>query len=89
MNNATSEGLKEVGRWVVLLVISWVIAQTLGQVNAIPESLKVNIWVLNYSIPVRELFVFGLTFSGRFVDKWRFEKTKADPKTETKGILPF
>lgn len=89
MNKPIFEGIKEVGRWGLLLAISWLVVQLLGQVNSIPETLNIKVWVFSLPIPVREVFVFGLTFLGRFTDKWRFERTKAQPKVETKGILPF
>ncbi len=89
MNKPIFEGIKEVGRWGLLLAISWLVVQLLGQVNSIPETLNIKVWVFSLPIPVREVFVFTLTFVGRFADKWRFENTKVQPKVETKGILPF
>lgn len=84
-----TESVKEVLRLVVLFVGSWIVVQLLGQVNSVPSILNVNVWVFQFPLPVRESFIFVLTFAARFFDKWRYEHTKEQPKVETKGILPF
>ena len=98
MKNPQLKGLKEVMRWVVLfvgsMVISWIITETLKQITAVPEVFNVKVWVFTYAIPVRELFTFGLTFAGRYADKYLHELSKqnlykSDGSQTVKGILPF
>lgn len=91
MSNAQIEGLKEVGRWVVLFVISWIITATLDQATQIPEAYPVKVWVFTYTIPVRQLIVFLLTMLGRYVDKWLHvsRKEKLPEHHEPMGIIPF
>lgn len=83
------ESTKEIARWVILFAISWVITETLKQVNLVPEFANVKVWVFAYTLPIRAGLQFALTFAGRFVDKYLFEKSKDNPRTETKGLLPF
>lgn len=88
----TWEGIKEVARWVVLFLVSWLITETLKQVTAIPEIANVKVWVFVYTVPVRAGVVFLLTFTGRWVDKYLFEKSKDETKfaaDKPKGLLPF
>lgn len=95
MKNPKIEGLKEVMRWVVLfagsLVISWIITETLKQITNVPEVFNLKVWVFTYAIPVRELFTFGLTFAGRYVDKYLHEASKGFTLdgSKPKGLLPF
>lgn len=98
MKNPNIEGLKEVARWVVLFlvssIISWFITETLKQITAVPEVFNLKVWVFTYAIPVRELFTFGLTFTGRYVDKYLHESSKQTKEhvvgsATPKGILPF
>ena len=98
MKNPKLEGLKEVLRWVILfagsMVISWVITETLKQITAVPEVFNLKVWVFTYAIPVRELFTFGLTFAGRYADKYLHEASKqniykASEGESLKGLLPF
>ena len=97
MKNPKLEGLKEVLRWVILfagsMVISWFITETLKQITAVPEVFNLKIWVFTYALPVRELFTFGLTFLGRYADKYLHEVSKQNlyksSDTGLKGILPF
>lgn len=79
------ESLKEVLRWVVLFVFSWVITETLKQIVAIPEYANVRVWVFVYSIPVRMMFQFLLTGAGRWIDRAIHDASW----TRLKGILPF
>ena len=83
------EGLKEVARWGVLFAISWFITETLKQLNVVPEFYNLKFWEFSYLLPLRYSLQLGLTFAGRFVDKYLFEKTKQDNSTETKGLLWF
>ena len=89
ISKANIEAAKEVLRWVVLFVLSWIVTETLKQAVAIPEFYQLHVSVFVYMIPLRAGIVFALTMVGRYADKWLFEKTKADSSTDTKGILPF
>lgn len=89
MSKPNIEAVKEVARWLVLFVASWIVTEMLTQSSAIPEFHKLDVWVFSFMIPVRTAIVFGLTFVGRYLDKWMFTKTHEDPKVETKGFLPF
>jgi hypothetical protein len=71
------EGAKEVARWLVLFVASWIITNTISQLGKIPESAEVKLWVFAYVIPVRLLFNIVLTFIGRYIDKVLHEIGKA------------
>lgn len=94
MPTPTKEGLKELGRWVALyavsFVASWFIAETLSQVILVPEFFTVKLWVFSYLIPIRQLFTLGLTFLGRFVDKYLHElgKQKEDESLKL-GLTRF
>ena len=77
------EGAKEVARWLVLFVVSWLITQTIAQIGKVPESAKVELWVFSYVIPVRMLINLVLTFVGRFVDKVLYEIGKAREERST------
>lgn len=97
MKNPKIEGAKEVLRWVTLFVVSfvvsWFITETLKQVANVPEVFNFKVWVFSYNVPLRELFTFGLTFVGRYVDKYLHEVAKQGkaiyemPKPS--GLLPF
>lgn len=98
MKNPNTEGLKEVARWIVLFlvssVVSWFIAETLKQITQVPEVFNLKLWVFTYAIPVRSLFTYGLTFAGRWLDKYLHESSKqtkgyAIGSATPKGILPF
>jgi hypothetical protein len=82
------EAVLEVLRFVVLFVISWIITETLKQINLVPSFLTVKIWVFSYLLPVRDMLTILLTMTGRFIDKMLFEKRKMQTGTG-KGILPF
>lgn len=86
------EGIKEVLRWALLFVISWIITVVLAQINAVPETHRLALWVFVFDIPVRAILLFTLTFIGRYIDKVRFERSKEkmlrlDEKPS--GLLPF
>lgn len=87
---AVLEGIKEVARWVVLFAVSWVITQTVAQINLVPEFFTLKVWVFSYLIPVRLAFNVGLTMLGRFVDKMLYElgKSKGDENMK-KGLTRF
>lgn len=80
------EGLKEVARWVVLFVVSWLITETLSQMGAVPEFATVKLWVFNYVIPVRLLVNFLLTMLGRFIDKALYTAGKMIEEKSKKPI---
>jgi len=87
MKNAYVEALKEVGRWIICLIIGWVIAETLKQINAIQEFQRIKLWVFVYEIPVRLMIQTLLTLAGRAVDKYSHEREKLGLSTLIK--LPF
>jgi len=94
MTKPNLEAVKEVARWLVLFIISWVITETLKQTATIPEWATIKVWVFVYAVPVRSLITFGLTFAGRYADKYIYEKSKqiallAENVTKVKGLLPF
>ena len=82
---ALLEAGKEVLRWVVFFAISWVITETLKQIDLVPEFATVKVWVFTYLLPVRSMVQFGLTFLGRAADKFVHEWNA----TKLRGILPF
>lgn len=84
---AMSEGLKEVARWIVLFILSWLITETIAQLELVPEFYTLKVWVFTYLIPVRLAFNLGLTLLGRFVDKWLHEFGKLSGKETLKGGL--
>jgi hypothetical protein len=89
MKNPKIEALKEVARWVVFFVISWIVTSMLAQINLVPESQEIKAWVFTFSIPVRQMFLIGLTLVQRFADKYRYVTTKQDFSIKTQGLLPF
>lgn len=90
MKNAKIEGLKEVARWAILLLVSWIITETSKQFIAIPEFTHIKVWVLVYTIPVRYLFTTVLALIGRWVDKYLFEVGKLERfSSDWKGLLGF
>jgi len=94
--NALKETLKEAGRWILLFIISWIITSTLTQIDVVPESQEVRVWVFTYVIPVRLLVNLALTAAGKLVDKYLHEKETEKPKSEqnngwlgVKGLTGF
>lgn len=63
------EWIKEGARWVGLFIFAWFTGETLKQVNLVPEKYDLHVWVFTYSLPIRAMFVLGLTVVSRFVDK--------------------
>lgn len=93
-NGPAWEGTKELLRWAVFFVISWLITATLGQISLVPENYTLNIWVFSYNLPLQLLLTTALTSAGRFADKYMFAKSKEETGTKgttdtPKGILPF
>jgi hypothetical protein len=98
---ALIEAAKEVGRWIVLSILSWFITETLNQVVMIPSTYELRVWVFVYSIPLRFLFQTGLTLLGRAIDKYLYKlpnwsfwtdllgKKKLDGLQVSDGLLPF
>lgn len=77
---------KTVGRWIVLFVISWMIGETLKQADLVPEVYRMKVFVFTYVIPVRQLFVLGLTGAGGFIDKFLHEWGKEVGKEGWLGV---
>jgi hypothetical protein len=73
------EIIKETIRWVVLFLISWIIAETLKQANVVPEVLNLKVWVFVYTIPVRAVFTILLTLLSRLIDRLLHEKNVKSP----------
>lgn len=95
MKNPNFEAAKEIARWVVFFVVSWLITETLKQVSLVPETAAFKVWVFAYVIPVRMLLTSALTLAGRYVDKYLWVKNNQEDKLKTtlsgpaKGLLPF
>jgi hypothetical protein len=95
MDTAKKEGLKEIGRWIVLYgvssVFSWIITSTLGQVVNVPENINFSVWVFTYAIPLRAALSTALTLVGRFIDKYLYELAKqaGNVATKFKGLVGF
>lgn len=70
------EGLKEVGRYIVLFLVSGLIVQLLDQIAKVPESFSFPVWVFTISIPLRLGFQLAFTAIGRFIDKAIYESSK-------------
>lgn len=85
MSEATSEGLKEVGRWLLCFAVGWFLEQILAQLTKVPEFFNLHLWVFVFNIPVR-LGIQGVISLGlRFLDKWQHEtgkETKSYPKVD-------
>jgi len=79
------EALKEVARWITLAVVAWFVSETLKQAELIPQVFTLKLWVFEYLIPVRELFVLVMTVVSRIIDRIVHES----PDIDAKGILPF
>lgn len=94
MKSPNWEAIKEIARWVVLFIISWVITEILAQIALVPESYALKVWVFTFSIPLQTALATGLTFAGRYVDKFLFVKSQESPTPKfagekPKGLLPF
>lgn len=93
MNKPLLETIKEVGRWGIAAVVSWVITETAKQLGLVPEVYNLKIWVFTYTLPIRAGVGFGLTIAGRAVDKYVFTVSKEDPdrkkSEDPKGVIPF
>lgn len=82
---ALLEAVKEVARWLVAFIVSWLVTETLKQIVLVPEFVDFKVWVFTYSIPFRAGFQLALTFIGRAADKFVHEWNG----TKLKGLLPF
>lgn len=84
-------GLKEIGRWLVFLVVSDIISQLLNQVHVLPEYYILFVWKFVYTIPLRTGFKMALTLLLRYIDKVKHQSGKLrDPEaSKPMGILPF
>lgn len=94
MSNANIEAIKEVLRWVIFFVGSWIVSELLRQIDLVPESWLLKIYVFTFMIPARSLFVFGLTMAARYIDKYLHVNSKEDKayqigQTPPSGLLPF
>ena len=84
------EAIKEPARWIVLFVASWIVTETLKQINLIPEYLQVNIWILSYSVPIRLITTTVLTLILRTIDRYMHELGKlVKDKFLTSGLTRF
>jgi hypothetical protein len=76
MNKPTIEAFKEIARWAIFLLLGWVIAETLKQINLVTETYAMKVWIFTYTIPVRMIVQTLLTLAGRAIDKYIFTKNK-------------
>jgi predicted membrane metal-binding protein len=87
-HKAHVEAFKEISRWAVLFMASWLIVETLKQLDAVSETATIHVWVFNYVIPIRLLLNIILTFVGRYVDKFLYERNKILPeRKQNEGYL--
>jgi len=75
------EGAKEVGRYIILFVLSGLLVQLINQLSKVPESQSFQIWVFTINIPVRLAFQLLFTAIGRFIDKAMYEESKITGET--------
>lgn len=88
--DAIKEALKEVSRWLVLSIVSWLITETVAQLTKVPATVSVHVWVFTYAIPFRLTLQTILTVVGRGIDKALHETGKAVGNTRLmKGITQF
>lgn len=85
VKNANIEAAKEVGRWLIFFIGSWIITQMLGQAASVPEYQFVHLWVYVFMIPLRATITFLLTMVLRYIDKY----LHVNPDIKSQGILPF
>jgi len=81
----TTEALKEVSRLFIFLAISWFIAETMVQLDTVPASYQVKVYVFTYTIPLRMAITSVLTMVGRYIDKWIHE----NKDIRFNGLLPW
>ena len=94
MSKANIEALKEIARWLVITIFAWIISEIIRQGNLIIDFYQVKIYTFTFLIPIRSVFILGLTILGRYLDKLKHEKMKTLKKypqgmTPSSGILPF
>lgn len=87
-----AESIKSVLRLIVISVVSGIITQMLAQLNLVPESQYMKVFVFTFTIPLRSTLFLILTAAGKYVDKLLFEvnsnKRKPAGNVST-GIVPF
>lgn len=91
-NTPNWEALKETARWIVLIVVSWIITEVLKQITLVPVTYNLKVWVFTFAIPIQFGLQTILTLTGRYVDKFLFERSKNNIRWATdkpKGLLPF
>ena len=86
MSDQLKKTLKEIARWLVLLIVSGIITQILAQITNVPEFLNFKVWVFTFSIPFRFGLTTFLTFVGRIVDKLIHDN---EPTGVAGGLLKF
>ncbi len=85
VRNSHIEAAKEVARWLVFFVGSWIVTAMLAQATKVPEFHTLDIWVYTFEIPVRTIITFVLTMGLRYIDKYMH----VNPKVKAEGLLPF
>ena len=90
-NSPKYEAIKEVARWVFMLILSEGISQTLAQANLLPDRWYFQVLIFTYSIPIRYLFTLGLTLAQRYIDKYIYLNNKAKKVRGMKatGLFPI
>jgi len=90
------EAVKEIARWIILFILSWIVTQVLAQINVLPELLNIKIWLFSFIIPLQNLVTFLLTLVGRYLDKLVYLNSKdltsafdLEVSQKAKGLLPF
>lgn len=73
------EWSKEAFRWTLLFVGAWFVGETIKQVGLIPEYFTLKLWVFSYLLPIRAIFILGLTVLSRFIDKFLHAKDVSTP----------
>lgn len=83
------EAVKEVARWCICAVVSFVFTIILDQIKLIPEVLNVKLWVITFPVPLQAVIWFVSTNGLRYIDKVKFVTSKLDPRREKSGLIPF
>jgi len=81
------EAIKEVARWCICAVASFVFTVILDQIKLVPEILNVKLWVITFPIPIQAVVWFVSTNALRYIDKVKFETfnvEKEEPITYAK-----
>lgn len=90
------EAVKEIARWIILFILSWIVTQVLAQIKVLPELLNIKVWLFSFIIPLQSLVTFLLTLVGRYLDKLVYLNSKdltsafdLEVSQKAKGLLPF